>query len=183
MAKVDDAPGADTIIGILSNSGDGKRTFQRFIWGLIGLALLAVVLVVIGPRLWPPSPAAVAAKIARLPSDASVSDAQLEGHETGTIVFSLPEPKGPGSRLMEIWTINGLMPPVAGPPVMPGLGGIPVRMPSYVAGAGGSAAVSTKNSLYWKQTWSGSTTETYQLTYDPAKRVYRYEKRQAQEGP
>lgn len=132
MARATNEPFAsDTIAGIMSQGQDGRRTFFRL---SIAVAILAVVITVV-MLLIPlfPRPLSYRAKlIVDLPSDARVSQVKEQrGISYGSVIFELPEPKGPGSRMPEVWLDAGM--PSVSPPtsIRIGMGpGTPAAMPA-----------------------------------------------------
>jgi hypothetical protein len=117
----------ETIADIVGGGPIGKRRFYGLVWAMGALAIVGIVAGVLVPML-PRSMSYRAHRILQLPSDATIVQANGDGGEFGDVYFSVPEPKGPGTRLSEIWTKTGLpMPavkktalsrsvPVASPP-------------------------------------------------------------------
>lgn len=97
-------PPEATIASIVGGSGEGRRSFSRISWLLGLIAIVCVVLALFKPKIWPPTKEEIAAKIISLPPGAELTKVtEGEDAESGEIWFSLYEPKGPGSRLKEIW--------------------------------------------------------------------------------
>jgi hypothetical protein len=173
MARVvSEAPAGETIVGIVTESGDGRRTFRKLVWSLSGLAVLAVVIVMLRPVLWPPTLSMRAVKLMALPPNSNVL-AVNEGRwdREGVVEFSLPEPKGPGSRLTEVWLLNGFPAPVAAASVT-GFGGVSVAAPTPTYP--GMARI-TKYRITGSEAYSTQGPKLA-LSYDPAKKVYRFER-------
>ena len=102
----------ETIEGILTQGGEGRRWFLVFAGLCAGLASIAAILVLFSPLLFPKPLALRARDIVMLPADAHVTSV-VEGDRMGDgdVWFTLAEPKGPKSREEGIWKLNGLFPP------------------------------------------------------------------------
>lgn len=107
-----------TISSIMAGSGEGRRAFLRFAWVLAGVAGLFVLGALVKPFLWPIPLSEQAEEIVALPYGAKVLKVEHEPDRSmGEVWFTLPEPKGPGSALGEVWAKNGLPASMVGKPV------------------------------------------------------------------
>jgi len=152
-----------TIASLVAENGDGRRTFRRLAWILAGIALVCTALAFLYPIVWPGAAMEAAAqKILQMPVGARVVK-EVDGprQETGEVWFELPEPKGKGSRVAEICTLNNL-------PVMP------APAPPKTSGKAGTRALAaspaTKPSTYLFN--DGIYRKT--LTYDATTRQYHF---------
>lgn len=162
-----------TLDGIVSGDGRGRRTFNRLIWTVAGVAIVAVLGMIFAPLLTRVPLAHLAQRYVTLPSDAKVRSV-IEGKVgEATIEFTLPEPLGPGSRIAEIAADAGFPAPVT--PARP------------VKGAKKGGFVVSKMYGGWQTVVSGDAKIglTYQfkrgylgesdtLSYKPALKIYRY---------
>jgi hypothetical protein len=113
MSQTAEEPGGDTIAGIVSGDGSGKRTFILLAWLLGSVAALALMVAILKPVLFPPSLADQVKAYVQLPYDAHITSF-TRGEIRGDVDvwFTLPEPKGAGTREAEVWTLNSLsLPP------------------------------------------------------------------------
>lgn len=162
-----------TLDGIVAGDGQGRRTFNRLIWAVAGLAVLAVVAMLLAPLLTRVPLLHAAQRYLSLPSDAKVISLNEKDHgKEATIVFTVPEPKGPGSRIGQIASDAGLPPPMPLP--TPRKGAKPVS-PSWRLSMGWQTVVSGNKKIgLTYQVKRGYNGELDTLTYDLAHRIYRY---------
>jgi hypothetical protein len=104
--------GNDTLVGIVSQGDQGKKIFVVMAWAVAGFAVLATTIALAKPLFFPPTLLQRAVRIVPLPSDVTVKRIVEGTQETeGEVWFTVPEPKGPGSREKEIWLHAGLAAP------------------------------------------------------------------------
>ncbi|WP_038472748.1 hypothetical protein [Fimbriimonas ginsengisoli] len=169
---IDEAQRDETIADLVSRSGDGRRTFRVLVLLISGFAVLAMAIVMLRPLLWPMPLEQQASKIVLLPPDAKVAQvvpSRWEGD--GKVIFSLPEPKGAGSRLKEVWTAAG-HPLPASAIRHPGPWGVGIVAPMPAISG---LPVASKNRLSYKMSYPPGE-ESVSLTYDPVRGRYIYER-------
>lgn len=132
MSRIaDDRIGADTVVGLVSQGSESRRGTYGLLAGLAGVAGVCLMVALLKPVIVPASLAKRASGIVVLPADAhilSVKDGDAREH--GDVWFTVPEPKGPGTRQDEIWGLNGNA-AVSGTPFVRPVRGTPVvRHPS-----------------------------------------------------
>lgn len=81
-------------------------------WAIVGITVAALLVAALRPILNPPSLAERAKHHLQLPAGAVVTKVvDRDGVDLGDVWFTVPEPTGKGSRLVEIWTLNYLPAP------------------------------------------------------------------------
>jgi len=110
LDDTDQQPGDEpTISSIIAGSGDGRRSLTHLAWMFGGVTGLLVLGALLKPLVWPIPLAKQAEEIVSLPYGAKVLKVEnVAARDTGDVWFTLPEPKGPASRLAEVWRVNSL---------------------------------------------------------------------------
>lgn len=109
MSRAADELANDTIVGIVSQDGAGRRVFNFLIGLAIALAGLAVAVVALKPYIIPPTLAERAASIVQLRFGATVEKVvEAKRRGDGDVWFTLKEPAGyEGTSLQSIWMTSG----------------------------------------------------------------------------
>jgi hypothetical protein len=103
----DEVPANDTIAGIVGHGQEGGRIFGLLVWGGVAMICIGFTATLILPHIFPPSLQVRAAKLLTLPSDATVVKVSDGNPPYGSVIFRLPAKSLKGSRIDEVWKLNG----------------------------------------------------------------------------